>query len=197
MMTAKAKRLFDRLLDEAKALYDGEPALREFAEWPADLAYATPRPCSVPVLPRIEAMAGQGPFHRALAAICPYAGWVQTYDESEVGRHFLENYGYIELFGPSGIYVTSRSRAFIGYWGSGLYYPVHDHEAEEIYRVVAGSCLFEAEGDEAVDPGPGGTKFHRSYQPHAMRMGGEGMLAFCLWRGNGLGDAAVINSQTS
>ena len=189
------RHLFDRLLAEAKALYDGAPALQDFADWPSDLAYIPPRPAAVPMLPQIRAMKGQGPFHAALGAICPHADWVQTYNEAEVGRHFLDNYGYVELFGPSGIYITQQCRAFIGYWGEGLVYPLHDHEAEEIYLVVSGSCRFEADGDAAADLGPGGTKFHRSFQPHAMRMGPAGMLAFCLWRGAGLADMASITER--
>ena len=191
-MTGTAEQLFDRLLVETRALYDTAPALQNFADWPSDLSYAPPQPRGVPMLPRIEAMTGMSPFHTALAAICQHAGWVQTYEEAEVGRHFLDHYGYIELFGPTGIYVTGQCRAFIGYWGGGLFYPMHDHEAEEIYQIVTGSCLFEADGDETVDLGPGGTKFHRSYQSHAMTMGEEGMLALCLWRGGGLADRASL-----
>ena len=70
---------------------------------------------------------------------------------------------------------------------------MHGHEAEEIYFVLIGRCLFEAEGDAPADLGPGGVKFHRSGQAHAMTMGDEGMLALCLWRGAGFADNAKLN----
>ena len=185
--------LFNQLLAEAKTIHDAAPALRNFATWPEDLVFEQPAPLGIPVLPTIEAMAGEGALQAALAAISPHASWVQTYSEEEVGRHFLDHYGYIELFGPTGIFRTQACRAFIGYWGPGLVYPMHDHKAEEIYLVLTGRCLFEAEGDVPADLGPGGIKFHRSGQSHAMTMGDEGMLALCLWRGAGLADNATLN----
>ena len=105
-----------------------------------------PVPREIPALPTIEAMARKGALYAALAAVCPHASWVQTYSEAEVGRHFLDHYGHIELFGPTGIFQTQACRAFIGYWGPKLFYPMHYHEAEEIYLVLTGRCLFEAEG---------------------------------------------------
>ena len=184
---------FNNLLAETRAVHDATPPLREFADWPEDLVFEQPVPQGIPALPTIEAMAGKGALYAALAAVCPHASWVQTYSEAEVGRHFLDHYGHIELFGPAGIFRTQACRAFIGYWGPGLVYPMHDHEAEEIYLVLTGHCLFEAEGDIPADLGPGGIKFHRSGQSHAMTMGDEGMLALCLWRGAGLADNATLN----
>ena len=185
--------LFTHLLAETRAVHDATPPLRDFADWPEDLVFEQPVPREVPALPTVEAMAGKGALYAALAAVCPYASWVQTYSEAEVGRHFLDHYGYIELFGPAGIFRTQACRAFIGYWGPGLFYPMHDHEAEEIYLVLTGRCLFEAEGDAPADLGPSGVKFHRSGQSHAMTMGGEGMLALCLWRGAALAENAKLN----
>ena len=138
--------LFTHLLAETRAVHDATPPLREFADWPEDLVFERPVPREIPALPTIKAMAGKGALYAALAAVCPHASWVQTYSEAEVGRHFLDHYGHIELFGPAGIFRTQACRAFIGYWGPGLFYPMHDHGAEEIYLVLTGLCLFEAEG---------------------------------------------------
>ena len=185
---------FRNLLAEVKDVYEKAPALREFAVWPDDLEFEMPEPTWMPQITTIEAMAGQSAFHAALAAVCLHSSWVQTYSEAEVGRHFLDHYGYIELLGPKGIFRTQACRAFIGYWGPSLFYPLHNHKADEIYLVLTGSCLFEAKGDSPVNLGPGGTKFHRSCQSHAMTMGDKGMLALCLWRGAGLADNATITA---
>ena len=56
-----------------------------FANWPEDLVFERPLPREIPALPMIEAMAGKGALHAALAAICPHASWVQNYSEAEVG----------------------------------------------------------------------------------------------------------------
>lgn len=191
------EHLFRNLLAETRRFYEAVPALREFAAWPEDPVFTSPVPRQVPMIPALEAMAGDSPLHAALAAVCPHARWVQTYTEAEVGRHFLDHYGHIEIFGTDGVFRTDRCRAFIGYWGPGLFYPPHDHEPEEIYLVLSGSCRFEADGDAPAELEPGGVKFHRSKQSHAMTMGDEGMLALCLWRGAGLADKAKLNSPPS
>ena len=185
---------FRNLLTEVKCVYEKSPVLREFAAWPDDLEFEMPVPLRFPQLPAIEAMAGLSALHAALAAVCLHSSWVQTYSVAEVGKHFHDHYGYIELFGPNGIFRTQACRAFIGYWGPGLVYPAHNHKAEEIYLVLTGSCLFEATDDGPVKLGPGGTKFHRSCQSHAMTMGDKGMMALCLWRGAGLAESATITS---
>ncbi|MEK9553503.1 MAG: hypothetical protein VW446_09595, partial [Alphaproteobacteria bacterium] len=71
--------LFNQLLAEAKTIHDAVPALRDFAAWPEDLVFEQPVPLGIPVLPTIEAMAGEGALQAALAAISPHASWVQTY----------------------------------------------------------------------------------------------------------------------
>ena len=98
--------------------------------------------------------------------------WIQTYSEAEVGRYFFwtAHYGYIELFGPSGIFTSSQCRAFIGYWGQGLYYPMHDHEAEEAYLVLAAVPSSRRRALQPLDLGVGGVRIHTSYQKHAMEM---------------------------
>ena len=184
--------LFRRLLAATRDVYEASPALRDFAAWPTDLAYETPDPAAIPVLPQIRALAGDGALQAALADVADHAAWIQTYSEAEVGRHFLDNYGYIELFGPSGIFTSSQCRAFIGYWGQGLYYPMHDHEAEEAYLVLGGRCRFEAAGAATADLGVGGVRIHTSYQKHAMEMRDASMLALCLWRGAGMADRAHL-----
>ena len=169
------------------------PALRDFADWPTDLAYEAPDPAAIPALPTDQRrMAGKVRFRRCWPMWRIMPTWVQTYSEAEVGRHFLDHYGHIELFGPAGIFTSSQCRAFIGYWGQGLFYPMHDHEAKEIYLVLGGRCLFEAEGDATADLGPGGVRIHTSYQSHAMEMRDASMLALCLWRGAGMADRAHL-----
>ena len=190
------RRLFDNLLAETRAIHESTPALRDFAAWPSDLVYRAPEPRLVPVVTRIRAMAGDGAFQTALAAVADHACWQQTYSEAEVGRHFLDNYGYVEIFGPTGVFLSSQCRGFIGYWEQGLQYPMHDHEAEEIYLVLGGSGIFEVPGQASRLLRPGDTQTHLAFQPHATTMRDEGLLALCLWRGPGLEDRAHITPDT-
>ena len=83
-------------------------------------------------------------------------------------RHFLDNYAYFELIGPTGHFRSDQCSAFIGYWGPGLFYPAHHHASEELYFVLAGHALFESDGDSPATLGPAAHRFHASHQPHAM-----------------------------
>ena len=99
----------------------------------------------------------------------------------------MQRYGYVELLGPSGHFVDHTTRAYIGYWGEGLVYPWHAHQAEELYFVVAGGAEF-AVADGRYQRGVGDTQLHTANQPHAMTTSpeGQGILTFVLWRGDGL-----------
>lgn len=120
--------------------------------------------------------------------------WKQTYTEDEVGFGFLQDYGYLELYGPNGHFQTDQGRAYVGYWGRGLYYPWHRHEAEEIYAVVSGSGYFESQGAEAALLKMGDTRMHNSNQPHALTMTDGPILTFVLWRGAGMAGLPLMGA---
>ena len=76
--------------------------------------------------------------------------WRQTYGEAEVGRAFLEAFGYCELYGPQGLFHTNEGPAYIGFWWQGLFYPLHHHLAGEIYAAISGDACYEAAGEPAI-----------------------------------------------
>lgn len=180
------KDKFGTLLASCRAFYDASPELQEFAKWPEDLQSGSVLPRPVPAISQIKSWVATSPIHMALQAVSDDAAWQQSYSESQVGRQFLDSYGFIELYGPYGHYVSSTSRAFIGYWGGGLHYDWHRHEAEEIYGIVSGQALFRAEGQPDTLLGPGATRRHSSLQSHAFSMTNGPLLAFVLWRGSGM-----------
>ncbi len=121
----------------------------------------------------------------AIAATAELANWKVTYTEEEVGADFLARYGYYELFGPTGHFHSTQLRGYVAYWGAGLNYDWHSHQAEELYVTLAGGAQFRVEGNEAF-VGPGQTRLHQSWQSHAMITGDQPILTFVLWRGAGL-----------
>lgn len=181
---------FDHTFAAISQLIEADPDLARFAPFdPAPRAVDRP-PNPVPAVALVQALAaGSGPEYAALlaaiAAVAPLAHWRQTYTEDEVGRDFLNRYGYFELIGPAGHFHSDRTRAYIAYWGAGLHYPWHLHEAEELYLILAGRALFEADGQPRALLGPGDMSYHASNQPHAMTTGGDPLLALILWRGAG------------
>ncbi len=187
------KKIFDDLLCEAHRFYDRLPALQAFAPWPQDLRYDPLPPVQNPAGGHILAWHSDDPLHQAIQQTVPHANWRQSYRQDEVGTHFLNHYGWLELYGPHGHFHSDTARAYIAYWGKGIFYPRHRHEAEEIYSVVSGSACFEADGRAPVEKVPGGTVTHLSNEPHALTAGNDAFLAFILWRGAGLGGVPALD----
>lgn len=182
---------FERLLAATGALVRALPQLRDFAPWPADPPFADRPPQAIPAIAPIETLdaattARTAPLAAAVAAVARDAHWEQTYSEAEVGRDFLDRYGWFELLGPGGHFRTGALRAYIAFWGAHLHYPPHLHEAEELYCVLAGEAVFHAAGMPSARLGPEALRLHRASQPHAMDTGAAPILTLVLWRGAGL-----------
>ncbi|MBI1217986.1 MAG: hypothetical protein GC186_05505 [Rhodobacteraceae bacterium] len=176
-------------------LLRASPELRAFADWPAAPVPGAVAPLAMPAIRLIEALSAR--TTAATAAVVSAvrlsardANWQHTYTEAEVGRDFLDRYGWFELVGPGGHFHSDTARAYIAFWDAGLHYPMHLHEAEELYYILAGGALFHAEGEPSRWLAPQDTRLHRSNQPHAMDTQDEPVLALILWRGQGLSGAA-------
>jgi quercetin dioxygenase-like cupin family protein len=163
-------------------------------------ALAKPHPNRVPVadrMPAIIAAAGAGPaaaIARSLAPVLPSVDWVQTYSEAQLGRTYIENYGYFDIASPKrGLIATEEIACGFLVIGPGQLYPAHRHPAVELYHVVAGTP------DWRVDDAPWETKpagsfvFHPSLAIHAMRTNEAPLLALYAWLGD-LETSAVLIS---
>ena len=181
-----SKPLFQALLDAVKSIYDATPDLQNFGNWPQEMTYCDIAPNPVPAIRQIKKWQNAAPAHVALQNVIDKCNWKQTYTEEEVGYGFLQDYGYIELFGPDGHFRTNDLRGYIAYWGRGLYYPWHNHQAQEIYCVISGSGVFEAEDTPTRICTVGDCQYHAAYQPHALTLKDGPILALVLWRGDGL-----------
>ena len=172
-----SSKVREALLQEAQRFYDQTPALQTFSPWLTDLTLAENIPdtslsLGPDIMSALDVMRNwqsEQPFHQALQRAINVISWRQTYSEAEVGRAFLDAFAYFELFGPDGLFRTNDGRAYVGFWGQGLFYPWHHHLAEEIYAVVSGEAYFEAAGDPGVTIGPGECKEHASLQEYALR----------------------------
>jgi quercetin dioxygenase-like cupin family protein len=129
-----------------------------------------------------------GPFAEvaaAFAAVEPGLDWSQNpnYSVETMGRGYRDRYGYVELIGP-GRPVESRD-LLVGLLllGPDMHYPDHAHPAEEIYHVVAGRAEWWREGEGWRWKPPGAMIHHAPMVRHAMRTGGEPLLALYCWTG--------------
>ena len=180
-----------RLLAAVRALHEATPALAGYAPWPDDLVLQDLPPRAVAIAERLPRTAPEGnaqtnPVIDALCAAAPDLNWRQSYGADDVGSAFLETYGFVELYGPSGQYRSEQLRGYLGHWGPGLVYDWHAHEAEELYFTLAGRAVFSAKDAGSAEVAIGGVRSHRAWQPHKMLTEDAPYLCYALWRGDGM-----------
>ena len=178
------------ILEAASNLYQSNIDLKNFAKWPDDLVNSNLLPRMIPAAKLVENFPLSGttetnPLIEAIKANVNLMHWKRTYTEEEVGHDLYNRYGYCELFGPEGHFHSTQLRGFIGYWGNGLDYDWHSHEAEEIYLNLGGNAIFRTKEEEIL-LNPNETKMHHSWQSHSMITHKEAILTFVLWRGKGM-----------
>jgi hypothetical protein len=118
--------------------------------------------------------------------------WGQTYSAADFGRDFIDNYGWIELFGTRGHFVNDRVAAGFLILGPGIIYPDHHHVAEELYVPLTGGAEWRKGKGGFVARSAGEIIHHPSDVSHAMRTGAEPLVAFYLWRGGPLAQKSII-----
>ena len=98
----------------------------------------------------------------------------------------LAGYGFAEIIGQRGPFVSDRIRAGIAIWGPDIVYPRHQHEAEEVYVVLAGSAGFKIGSGGETWRGVGDVIFVESNTPHGFRTTGQSLVVFYLWQAGDL-----------
>ncbi len=145
-------------------------------------------------LPRLAEIAEPGEHRIAglLARHTPVLRWSQTYTAADFGQHFVDNYGWVELFGTRGHFHNDAVAAGFLVLGPDVLYPDHHHVAEEIYIPLTGGTGWRM-GESGFRERRGGEVIHHaSNVSHAMRTGEEPLLALYLWRGGDLAQKPSI-----
>lgn len=167
-----------------------------FSEWPQPpYATRTVQPRKLPVLVQLPVL---NPFATATSLVnnlidCAHLlTWGQTYTAEDFGAHFLQHYGWTELFGLRGPINNPCMACGFLLLGADVAYPAHQHQAEEIYVPLnAGSEWLHSNQDWKVHNSA--TVIHHSpWQIHATRTTSEPLLAIYLWRNGDLTQKSVI-----
>lgn len=87
------------------------------------------------------------------------------------------------LLGPEGPIPAPDVRLGLVYMQPDSYYPLHLHDSDETYAIIAGQALWSA-GDDIRMREAGDMIHHPSLMPHAFRTGPEGFLAIWRWSGD-------------
>lgn len=192
--------IFDELLSSVKSYLAGfgEDAARNFAadiDWSMPARKLEPRP--LPCLVHLDRAAEvAGTESRPLAALLrDHAGkfrWGQTYTAADFGQDFIDNYGWLEVFGTRGHFANDTMAGGFLILGPGIEYPDHHHVAEELYIPLTSGTDWRMGGGAWTHRASGEVVHHASNVSHAMRTGAEPLLAFYLWRGGPLAARSTI-----
>jgi Dimethlysulfonioproprionate lyase len=177
------------------------PALAPFvADWPSTSELRSTAAVALPVLRWLPEIAGDRAAAgiEVVGALCraaPHLAWRQSYTAPDVGRAFLDNYGWTEIMGLTGPVMSERVACGFLILGPSTYYPPHHHEAEEFYLPLSGTAAWRQGELPWCDRAPGSAIHHRSGETHAMRTGLHPMLALYLWRSTNLAQRAQLGDS--
>ena len=158
---------------------------------PQDMAFRDIERNQLPCLHHLEATVDliDEPSRKLIEHLVEIKGqlrWGQTYTAEDFGQYYVDNYGWMELFGTRGHLVSPEMSGGLLLLGPGLHYPEHWHEAEEIYVVLSGDATWQRDGGEFVQHPVGTVIHHAPNTLHSTKAGDKPMLALYLWRGGKL-----------
>lgn len=124
--------------------------------------------------------------------------WEQSYrrEDGLVGEDMLAGYGFAEVVGKRGPFLSERIRSGIGVWGADIVYPPHRHGADEAYVVLAGSAEFTLGERGAGAPflaSVGEVVHVPSMTRHGFRTLGEPVVIFYLWQDGDLRETSSFD----
>jgi mannose-6-phosphate isomerase-like protein (cupin superfamily) len=192
------------LIEEARRLLIGlkSPLVIEFLElWPTAAPRTVAVQSAVAAIPGLrhlsEASAQAAPFSASfagtLAAAAHSLTWRRSYSQAEVGADFWDNYGWTELVGLTGPAHCDRLACGVLLLGAHVTYPLHHHEAEEIYVPLSGTADWKVGAHPWEALPPGSVIHHPRHESHAMHTGETALLAMYLWRSDNLAQKSRLD----
>ena len=127
-----------------------------------------------------------------LASSANRLAWGQTYSVDDFGAGFLEKYGWVELIGLRGAFASNRLACGFLMLGPEIEYPLHSHEAEEVYVPLTEPTFWMRGNEDWKLRTACRSIYHASRTPHAMRTESVPLLALYLWRGANLIEKSSI-----
>lgn len=137
------------------------------------------------------------PLVRSLAERRNDLRWGQTYSEADFGKTFIDNYGWLEVFGTRGHFANEEVAAGLLILGPNIVYPDHHHVAEEIYIPLTGGTEWRMGEGGFRRRAAGEVVHHASNVNHAMRTAEEPLLALFIWRGGPLAQKSNITGTVA
>jgi len=123
------------------------------------------------------------PAAAAILAANDHVPWGGNPVSDETPAWIKEMCAVAEIMGPDGPIHAPDLRLGLLFVRAGRYYPLHNHDADETYVMLAGEALWTA-GDDIRIRSAGDMIHHLSLMPHAFRAGPEGFVALYRWSGD-------------
>ncbi|MDW5313310.1 dimethylsulfonioproprionate lyase family protein [Rhizobium sp. PL01] len=175
------------------------PEVRRFiAGFDLDLPSRQLAAADIPVIERLHSIeTGRGDvLLESLLRYAPDLHWARTYTSADFGNHFLQNYGWVEMFGSRGHFVSDEMAGGFLVLGSGIDYPDHHHAAEEIYIPLTDGSLWSKDRGAFTGRNAGEVIHHPSGVNHAMKTKDRLLVALYLWRGGPLSEKPKFQGDT-
>lgn len=182
-------RRFDQLLAAIAAIYaaEGRPDATRTAETllttPAPRAIRKQRPIARHSAIAALLATSDHPTARALLGAQDLLNWNQNPVTDQTDAAIADMISVTTLMSPEGPIPAPDLRLGFVYMRPDCYYPLHIHDADETYVILAGAALWTA-GDDTRHRPAGDMIHHPSLMPHAFRTGPDGMLALWRWSGD-------------
>ncbi len=159
--------------------YTAKTLLRTAATHPFDEQV----PCLMDAGIRGVLSAGTHPAAKAALRAQSLLPWGSNPVEQNTEAGVASMISVATLVGPEGPIQAPDVRLGLVYMRPNSYYPLHLHDADETYALIAGRALWTAGNDTRMRE-PGALIHHPSLMPHAFRTGPEGFVALWRWSGD-------------
>ena len=181
------ENIFENTKDEVEKLWYNNSILSNFVKFPKNLSLINFSRNKIPVTEKLfnwnsNLESNLKELHILISSISPYVNWEQGYEENDVGKDFLNKYGFFELIGPSGHFKTTEMALYVNYLCKNAYYPWHNHDAEELYFIVSGEAKFESKNQNTEILSSTNTRLHKSFESHAITTDQKPVLSFVIWK---------------
>ncbi len=169
-----------------------QPAMRDWGDDWIDVA-----PVAFPAAERLAQIIERSDSHPMLEAFARchrQLRWEQSYTRAQnlVPDAMLDGYGFTEVIGKQGPFVSERIRAGISILGPHIEYPRHHHQAEEIYAVLAGAADFRVGDHPLTRQVSGDIVYVGPNEPHGFITGDDIMVILYLWQAGDLRETSTF-----
>ena len=123
------------------------------------------------------------PAAQIILSLHNYLPWGSNPVENRTEQSVAALISVATLSSPEGLIVTPDVRLGLVYMQPHSYYPLHLHNADETYVIVAGQALWTAGTDIQIRR-VGDMIHHPGLMPHAFRTSADGFLALWRWSGD-------------